>query len=222
MTLSARSSFLVGMPLALGALLTLHPEGDRQIYDGVRGHVTEWLVVHVGLAIGAVLMAIALYQLMRGLAGRAATVSRAALAPFVVAFLSWEGFTGIQTGVLAHEANGLPAGPERDAAAANIQDHFTNPIIGDPSVMSMIANGAWITAVVAAGIAVRRAGLGTAPTILLCAASLFTMHSIIIGSIGLACFAGAILVLYRSQLMGAPRAARVESRMPAMARGELT
>jgi hypothetical protein len=193
----ARSCLLIGTPLALAALLTFHPEGDGQIYDGVRDDVTAWLVVHVGLAIGAVLMAIALYQLVRGVTGRAAAVSRAALAPFVVAFLTWEGYTGIQTGRLVDEANALPAGPERDAAAANIQDHFTNPFIGDPSVMSTIANGAWITAVVAAGFAFRRAGVGTAPTILLCMATLFTAHSVILGSIGLACFAGGALLVER-------------------------
>jgi hypothetical protein len=197
MNLPARSWFLVGIPLALAGLLTFHPEGDGQIYDGVRHHVTAWLVVHIGLALGAILMAIALYQLVRGLTGTAASVTRAVLAPFVVAFLTWEGFTGIQTGLLTNEANGLPAGPERDAAAANIQDHFTNPIIGDPSVMSMIANGAWITAVVAAAIAFRRAGAGTAPTVLLCLATLFTAHSVMLGSIGLACFAGAALLVER-------------------------
>ena len=202
MKLPSRSWFLVGIPLALAGLLTFHPEGDGRIYDGLRDHVTAWLVVHIGLAVGAVLMAIALYQLVRGLPGRAASVTRVVLAPFVVAFLSWEGFTGIQTGLLTHEANGLPAGPERDAAAANIQDHFTNPIIGDPSVMSMIANGAWITAVVAAGIAFRRAGVGTAPTVLLCTATLFTAHSVILGSVGLACFAAAALLVERRRHRG--------------------
>ena len=197
MNLKARSFLLIGTPLALAGLLTFHPEGDGRIYDGVRDHVTAWLVVHIGLALGAVLMAIALHQLVRGLPGRAASLTRALLAPFVVAFLAWEGFTGIQTGLLTHEANGLPAGPERETAAVNIQDHFTNPIIGDPSVMSMIANGAWITAVVAAGIAFRRAGVGTAPTVLLCMATLFTAHSVIVGSIGLACFAAAALLVER-------------------------
>lgn len=197
MNLRTRSLFLIGVPLALAGLLRFHPEGDGQVYEGIHDHVTAWLVVHIGLAIGAVLMAIALYQLVRGLPGRAASVSRAVLAPFVVAFLTWEGFTGIQTGLLTDEANALPAGPARDAAAANIQDHFTNPIIGDPSVMSMIANGAWITAVVSAGIALRRAGAGTATTVLLCMATLFTAHSIVLGSIGLACFAGAALLVER-------------------------
>ena len=192
-----RSTMLIGTPLALGALLTFHPEGDGLIYDGVRDHVTAWLAVHIGLAIGAILMAIALHLLLRGLTGRAAAVSRAALAPFVVAFLTWEGYAGIQTGLLTHDANALPAGPARDAAAANIQDHFTNPIIGDPSVMSMLANGAWITAVIAAGLAFRRAGAGTAITVLLCTATLFTAHSVILGSIGLACFAAAALLVER-------------------------
>lgn len=190
-----RSCILIGTPLALGALLTFHPEGDGLIYDGVRDHVTAWLAVHIGLAIGAIVMAIALQQLVRGLTGRAAAVCRAALAPFVVAFLTWEGYTGIQTGLLVDEANALPAGPARDAAAANIQDHFTNPIVGDPSVMSMIANGAWITAVIAAGLAFRRAGAGTAIT--LCMATLFTAHSVSLGSIGLVCFAAAALLVER-------------------------
>jgi hypothetical protein len=197
MNLRARSWFLVGMPIALAGLLTFHPEGEGEIYDGVRHEVTAWLAVHVGLAVGAVLMAIALYQLVRGLTGRAASVSRAVLVPFVVAFLTWEGFTGVQTGLLVDEANGLPAGAERDAAASNIQDHFTNPIIGDPSVMSMVANVGWITAVVAAGIALRRGGAGTAPMVLLCLATLFTAHSIMLGSIGLVCFAAAALLVER-------------------------
>jgi hypothetical protein len=192
-----RSWLLVGVPLALAALLTFHPEGEGPVYDGIQNHVTAWLVVHIGLAIGAVLMAIALHGLLRGVTGRAASVCRGALAPFVVAFLTWEGFTGIQTGILAHEANALPAGPEREAAATNIQEHFTNPIMGDPSVMSTIANGAWVTAVIAAGIALRRAGAGTAPLVLLSLAILFTAHSVVLGSIGLACFAGAALLAER-------------------------
>jgi hypothetical protein len=199
MTRSPRSSLLVVAPLLLGALLTWHPEGEGQIYDGVRDQVTAWLVVHVGLAVGAVVMAVVLYQLVRDLTGRAAAVARYALAPFVVSFLAWEGFTGIQTGVLADQANDLPAGAGRAAAAANIQDHFTNPIIGDPSVMSMIANGSWIVAVVAAGLALRHAYGGKATLILLCLASLFTAHSIFLGSVGLACLAAAALIAERKR-----------------------
>lgn len=197
MTLVSRSSLLVVTPLLLGGLLTFHPEGDGQIYDGVRDHVTAWLVVHVGLAVGAVMMAAVLYQLVRDLTGKAAAIGRYALAPFVVSFLAWEGFTGVQTGILVDQANDLPAGTERAAAAANIQDHFTNPIIGDPSVMSMIANGSWIVAVVAAGLALRRAYGGKATLILLCLASLFTAHSIFLGSVGLACLAAAALIAER-------------------------
>lgn len=199
MTLSPRSSLLVVTPLLLAGLLTWHPEGEGQIYDGVRDQVTPWLVVHVGLAVGAVVMAFVLYGLVRDLTGRAATTARYALAPFVVSFLAWEGFTGIQTGILADQANDLPAGAERVAAAANIQDHFTNPIIGDPSVMSMIANGSWIVAVVAAGLALRRAYGGRATLILLCLASLFTAHSIFVGSVGLACLAAAALIAERTR-----------------------
>jgi hypothetical protein len=204
MTLSPRSSLLVVAPLLLGGLLTFHPEGAGDIYAGMHDQVTAWLVVHVGLAIGAVLMAVVLYGLLRDVTGRAATVGRYALAPFVVSFLAWEGFTGIQTGILADQANELPAGAQRDAAAANIQDHFTNPILGDPSVMSMLANGSWIVAVVAAGLALRHAYGGKATLILLCLASLFTAHSIFLGSVGLACLAAAAFIVERKRV-AAPR-----------------
>jgi len=183
----------------------LHPEGDGEIYAGMHDQVTAWLVVHVGLAVGAVLMALVLYQLLRDVTGRAATLGRYALAPFVVSFLAWEGFTGIQTGILADQANDLPPGAQRDAAAANIQDHFTSPILGDPSVMSMIANGSWIFAVVAAGLALRRAYGGRATLVLLCLASLFTAHSIFLGSIGLACLAAAALMVERKRAVAVSR-----------------
>jgi hypothetical protein len=207
MTLSVRSLLLVAAPLSLGALLLFHPNGDSQtIYDGMHDQVTPWLVVHVGLAVGAVLMAVVLHQLLRGVSGRAATVGRYALAPFVVSFLAWEGFTGIQTGILADQANDLPAGAERAAAAADIQDHFTNPILGDPSVMSMLANGSWIVAVIAAGLALRRAYGGKATLILLCLAPLFTAHAIFLGPIGLTCLAAAALIVERKRnRMPAPR-----------------
>lgn len=198
MTFSARSWLLIAMPLLLGGLLTFHPATDGEtIYDGIRDHVTAWLVVHVGLAAGAVLMAIVLYQLLRDLTGRAAKVSRVALVPFVSSFLVWEGFTA--SGILADQANELPAGAEQHAAAVNIQDHFTNPILGDPSVMSMIANLSWIVAVVAAGIALRRAYGGRATLILLCMASLSTAHSIFLGPVGLACLAAAAVIVERKR-----------------------
>lgn len=200
MTLSSRSWLLVATPLLLAGLLLFHPSGDSELmYYDLRSHVTAWLVVHLGLAIGAVLMAVVLHRLLRGLTGRAANVARGALVPFAVSFLVWEGFTGIQTGVLTHEANGLPAGAQRDAAATNIQEHFTNPIIGDPSVMGMIANGSWIVAVVAAGLALRRAYGGRATLVLLCMASLFTAHAIFLGPLGLACLAMAALIAERNR-----------------------
>ena len=205
MTSSIRSWFLVLAPLVLAAVLTLHPQPTGTVvYDGLRDHVTPWLVVHVALLPGACLMALVVHQLLRGLNGRAATVSRIALIPFVVGFVAWEGTTGIGTGLLVHDANALPPGPGLEAASADIQDHFTNPVIGDPSVIGMLANTAWIVAVIAAGIAVRRAGAGIAAVLLLCLASLFTVHAMFVGSIGLACLAGAALLVERTLRPSAP------------------
>jgi len=75
-----RTLLLLGTPIALAVLLLFHPHFDGAVYEGLRDEVTQWIVVHIGLAVGAGLMAWAGYVLLDGLAGRAATVSRVALA----------------------------------------------------------------------------------------------------------------------------------------------
>ena len=122
--------------------------------------------------------------------------------PFVLGFLAWEGTVGIGTGFLVDQANGLPAGPERAAASDDIQDHFRNPIFGDASVLGLVANAAWIVAVIAAGFAGRRTRAGIGAVVLLCLAALFTLHAMITGPIGLACLAGAVVLVERGRRAG--------------------
>lgn len=214
----ARSWIIILLPLLLAVLLSFHPApGGDVIYDGLRDEVTPWLVVHFGLAVGVGVMAYVVYQLLRGLTGRAATISRYALVLFVPCFLAWEGNVGIGTGFLVEQANGLPAGAERAAASADIQDHFTDPIVGDASVLGTIANGAWIVAVIAAGFAVRRARAGMGAVVALCLASLFTLHAIITGPIGLVCLAAGVALVELRRARGA-----FGARRPAVVTGAAT
>ena len=76
---------LVGVPLAWAALLWFHPDVDPdRVYESLRDQVHTYLVVHVGTLVFIGLMGVALYLLVRDLPGRAATVSRLAIGPFVL------------------------------------------------------------------------------------------------------------------------------------------
>jgi hypothetical protein len=210
MTPTARSWFLPTTALALGVLLLFHPQSDGRVYDGLNDDVTRWLVVHLGLAVLGGAMGLAAYLLVDGLPGRAATISRRALPVFVVFFIAWEATLGIGTGILADLANGLPAA-ERPPVADLIEDYFASPIL---FALSVLGNGAWVVAMVAAAVAFRRAGGGWPVTLLVACSSLFVMHDAgPIGAIGLACFAAAAVLVERSRRRPAP--AVVAPREPA-------
>jgi hypothetical protein len=204
MTPTVRSWFLPTTALALGVLLLFHPQSDGRLYDGLTGDVTRWLVVHLGLAVLAGAMGLAAYVLVDGLDGRAATISRRALPVFVVFFIAWEATLGIGTGILVDVTNGLPA-VDRPPVADAIEDYFASPIL---FALSIIGNGAWVVAMVAAAIAFRRAGASRPVTLLVACSSLFVMHDAgPIGAIGLACFAAAAVLVDRSRRRPAPGAA---------------
>ena len=202
MTPTLRRWFLPTTALTLAVLLLFHPQGDGRIYDGLQNDVTRWLVVHLGLAILAGLMAFAAYLLVDGLLGRAATISRLALPVFVVFFIAWEATLGIGTGLMVDITNGLPAA-DRPPVADAIEEYFASPLL---FALSILGNGAWVVAMLAAAAAVafRRAGAGWPVTLLVACSSLFVMHDAgPVGAIGLACFAGAAVLVERSRTRAA-------------------
>jgi hypothetical protein len=140
MNAAAHRSLLIATPLALALVLLFHPPGAERVYDGIRDDAATWLAVHVALAVGAGLMALAAHRLLAGLDSRAATISRWALGPFVVCFIAWEATLGLGTGILVEHANGLPAG-ERAEVAAAIQDFLTTRSPSPSSARSGTAPG---------------------------------------------------------------------------------
>src|SRR5687767_3583762 len=109
-----------------------------------------------------------------------------------------------------------PAG-ERPALSDAIQSLQDNVIVGDPGVVAGIGALAWIVAAIAAAFAVRGAGAPVLATVLLGLSVVVFSHPPPIGPAGLACFAGAVLVLYHSQRGGASRTAQTESPTPKLA-----
>jgi hypothetical protein len=145
------------------------------------------------------LMAIVVYRLLRGVVGIAARISRLALVPFVVFYSAWEVLQGIANGILADQVNGLPA-TERATGAAALQDFADNSLIRDGGVFASIGSLAFITAAIAAGIALRRAGAALSVAVLLgLAGFLITAHPPPFGPTGLALFIAAVVLLMRGR-----------------------
>lgn len=193
-----RQALLAVTPLALAVVLFWHPAGGEDVYEGVRGDVDAWLVVHAAFLLATPLLGIGAFLLLKGLTGRAATVSRVALVAFLVFYTAYESNVGVGTAVLVDYANGLP--PEEQAAVAGaIQDYNRHWLITDPSVSFFAGALGWIVAMLAAAVAFRRAGAAWPLTILVGLAALFAIHPPPIGPIGLVCFAAACVLVERAR-----------------------
>jgi hypothetical protein len=193
--------FLVGVPLAWAILLLFHPGGEGEdLYGDLQDQVTRMLVVHIGMLIFIPLMAVMVYVLLRDLEGTAALVSRIALAVYVVFYGAWEALYGIGLGILGDAVNGLPEA-ERATGAAVIQEYGENVLIRGFGVLVSIGSVAFIIAMIAAGVALRRhAGAPLAVPILLgLSGFLITAHPPPFGPTGLALFIVAVLLFARSQ-----------------------
>ncbi len=208
-------AFLVGIPLAWAVLLLFHPTGGGEAvtYADVQDQVTAWLVVHLGMMVFIPLMALAVYLLLRDIEGTAARVSRIALVPFVVFYGAYEVLLGIGAGILVQDVNGL-AGSEKAVGAALVNEFTDNVLIRGFSVLSSIGAVAFITAMIAAGIALRRhtAAPLAVPILLGLSGFLITAHPPPFGPTGLVLFIAAALLFMRSQAPAQAPAPRTQPR----------
>ena len=192
----AEAAFVVGVPLAWGVLLLFHPTGD-EYYAVISDSVTPWLVVHLGTMLFIPLLAAAMFVLLRGIEGTAATVSRVALVVFAVVYAAFEVTVGIGSGILGDAINALPA-DERAAGAELLASYNESD---DITVLSTIGGLAWLVAVAAAGLALFRRAR-TASSIAVVALFLVSAPGIVIhvtpfGPAGLALFIVALLLVMR-------------------------
>jgi hypothetical protein len=197
MTTVLRRIFLVLVPLALVVVLIPHPPGGEDVFEGVSPDVDRWLFTHVGALLLFPLLGIAVLWLLNGLKGTAATVSRVALVFFLVFYTAYEVTVGVGTGVLVDYANGLP--PDEQAVVADaIQEYNRSVVLGDPASISLILGFfGWVVAMVAAGVAFRKAGASWPITILVGGAALFAIHPPPVGPIGLVSFVAAAVLIER-------------------------
>jgi hypothetical protein len=206
-SLVLRRVVLLGSPLALAILEIFHPH-PAGVADAVeQGGWFMWFhIIQVPL-IG--LIALAVYLLTEGLEGRAVMVSRWAIAVFAVFFSAYDAAAGIATGYALRNAQGLSAEGQAAVYEAVIDMPGLSLIFG----LSIVGTGAWVVALVAAAIALRRAGAPLGPFILLILAGVFLLggHPFPAGTLAFGCFflATAWLVLAPGRLTSASGPSRV-------------
>ena len=191
-------AFLLGVPIAWAILLLFHPRGEGDdFYPILRDDVTAWEIVHLGMLVFVPLMVAVVLLLLRGSGGTSALVSRMALAVFAVVYIAWEVLIGIGTGILVDEVNQL-TDADRAIGAMLVEEFSDSSLI---MVLETIGAGAWLVALVAAGLTlVRQAGASwLVPVLLTLSAVPTAWHVFPFGQVGLALFIGAVLLVLRGQ-----------------------
>ncbi len=192
-----RQIFLVVTPLSLAVVLWWHPPGGEEIYADVREDVGAWMFVHTVFLFFTPLIAGCVYLLLDGVKSHPATVSRVSLVFFLVFYTAYEVTIGVGTGILVDYTNGLPAA-EQAVVADAIQDYNKSYLLGDPASVSLLLGFfGWVVALLAAAVALRRAGAGWPATILVGFSALFAVHPPPVGPAALVCLAAAAVLIER-------------------------
>jgi hypothetical protein len=147
-----------------------------------------WLTLHLLQLPLFGLMGLAVVVLVAGVPGRAAMIARVGMWFFVVFYSAFDAITGIASGMLVRGAQGLV--PEQQALVARQVEAFFPSAAGNPAITLIAALGVlgWIVGVIAATVALARAGAARAAAILLGLAVIFAMHAPPTGPLGLTCF----------------------------------
>jgi hypothetical protein len=175
---------LLGVPFLYVLLGLVHPTANPELGDEtdlfVRLHIAQLFLI-VGLAW-------VLWLLVEDVDGRAATVARVLIIPFVVAYTALDSILGIAWGIAAETANDLPAVDQR--GAGRLVDEL---ISGDPDPRGLIlyfgAGLLWLAVALAVVAALRdSAPLGALVAMSLGAAVFALGHAPPVGPVGMGLF----------------------------------
>ncbi len=177
---------LLGTPLTLSILELGHPLLDRMNPIRMLAPIaTWWIALHVLLIPLFALMGWALYLLIRGLHGRAATISRYATVVYIAFAIAYDSAVGLNIGILAGNASTLPNAQQGIILQA-IHHFFFNPAI---VLSGYILVAAGVVSICSAAWALFRAGVPRLPIFVLLGALLSAYsHALPFGPLGGACF----------------------------------
>jgi hypothetical protein len=183
-----RRGVLLTAPLALAVLEVFHPRpggtGGSEALDAIgQGDWFLWFHMIQLPLIG--LTALTVCSLTAGLEGRPVVVSRWATAIFAVFFSAYDAAAGIATGYVWRGAQDLTSAEQEVIFEAT----KAMPELSVIFLLSIVGTGAWVVALVAAAVAVRRAGAARGPYALLILAGVFLLggHPFPFGTIAFGC-----------------------------------
>ena len=162
--LSLLELVVLAAPLLWVVIALLHPGGigdEPAPYAGIADDANKWIFVHFSQLVLTPLVGLGVWMLLDGIQSAAATLARAFLVVWMVFFSAFDAIAGIAVGVLTRHANSL-AGEERDAVVGAIDFLFRESRLagGDNySVLGILGQFSWVALVLAAIVALRRAGL---------------------------------------------------------------
>jgi hypothetical protein len=184
-----RRAILFGVPFLYVVLGLLHPMENPELGD----ETSLFIGLHIAqlFLIGG--LAYVLWLLVEGVDGRAATVARALILPFVVAYTALDSVLGIAWGIVAEKANELPA--DDQAAAGRLIDELlsTDPL---GLILYWGAGLLWLAVALAVVAALRRHAPRPALVLMAMGAIVFTLgHARPVGPVGMALFLAGIVWL---------------------------
>ena len=154
---------LLAAPLLWVVLTILHPGGvgnEPAPYEGIADDANKWIFVHFSQLVLTPLIAWGVWMLLDGIQSIAATIARASLVVWMVFFSAFDAIAGIAVGVLTRYANSL-AGNDQEAVVGAIDFLFQDSkFVGgnNYSVLAGFGQFSWVVLVIAATVALWRAG----------------------------------------------------------------
>ena len=127
-----RRVVLLGVPSLYVILGLLHPTANPELGDDP----SRFINLHIAQLFLIMGLGFVLWLLVEGIAGRAATVARVLIIPFVVAYTALDAILGIAWGIAVETANDLPA--EDQTGAGRLIDEL---ISGDTNPRGLILSG---------------------------------------------------------------------------------
>ena len=179
-----RRVVLLVVPSLYILLGLLHPTANPELGD----ETDLFIGLHIAQLFLIAGLAYVLWLLVEGVAGRAATVARALILPFAVAYTALDAVLGIAWGIAAEAANDLPA--KDQPGAGRLVDAL---ISGDPDPRGLILHwGAgllWLAAALAVVLALSRTAPVGALVSMSLGAAVFTLgHAPPVGPVGMGLF----------------------------------
>jgi hypothetical protein len=149
----ARRIFLIAVPVSTALVIAGHPPDPATATD-LGPDTDRYIAIHVALLFMLPLLGVAVWMLLDGLRGVAATVARLLLPFALVFYAAFDALVGIGAGVLAREA--MEVGEARAGAEALAARWMQIPM--PLPIVSTLGTLGWTAALLAAAVAHARAG----------------------------------------------------------------